>query len=265
MKNFKKFWICLVKNCVGVFEKIWICLVKLLLWPVKKIWICLVRLCGWKLNLPKKGSRPEFERCVFVMAPHTSALDFIIGAAYLWACCSNGRVFIAKEFFFWPLGSFLRGLGCISVDRGNPTNGLVPRAVVEFSKGGPLSVVLTPEGTRKSTKKWFKGFWEIANKAGVPIVPTYVNFKTKEIGAFDTIIPTDCESDLLMVRKLYKKDMAKYPDKFIEVWKFKESTQESLSTFLIKKNRTLKSYLFHEKYFCDFTSIEADVLYINCI
>jgi hypothetical protein len=69
----------------------------------------------------------------------------------------------------------------------------------------------------------------------------------------------------LMVRKLYKKDMAKYPDKFIEVWKFKESTQESLSTFLIKKNRTLKSYLFHEKYFCDFTFIEADVLYINCI
>ena len=48
-------------------------------------------------------------------------------------------------------------------------------------------------------------------------MPTYVNFKTKEIGAFDTIIPTDCESDLLMVRKLYKKDMAKYPDKFIEV------------------------------------------------
>ena len=84
MKNFKKFWICLVKHCVSFFRKVWICLVKLLLWPVKKIWILSVKLCGWKLLLPKKGSRPEFERCVFVMAPHTSALDFIIGAAYLW-------------------------------------------------------------------------------------------------------------------------------------------------------------------------------------
>lgn len=184
---------------------------------LKKIWIMLVKLCGWELNLPKKGSRPEFERCVFVMAPHTSALDFIIGAAYLWACCSNGRVFIAKEFFFWPLGPFLRGLGCISIDRGNPKNRMVPKAVDEFSKKRQLSVVITPEGTRKATEKWFKGFWEIANQAGVPIVPTYVNFKTKEIGAFETIYPTDYQSDLLRVRKYYKKEMAKYPDKFIEV------------------------------------------------
>ena len=184
---------------------------------LKKIWIMLVKLCGWKLNLPKKGSRPEFERCVFVMAPHTSALDFIIGAAYLWACCSNGRVFIAKEFFFWPLGPFLRGLGCISIDRGKATNKMVPKAVDEFSKKLPLSIVITPEATRKATKKWSKGFWEIANEAGVPIVPTYVNFKTKQIGAFDTIYPTDCQADLLRVRKLYKKDMAKYPEKFIEV------------------------------------------------
>lgn len=184
---------------------------------LKKIWIMLVKLCGWKLNLPKKGSRPEFERCVFVMAPHTSALDFIIGAAYLWACCSNGRVFIAKEFFFWPLGPFLRGLGCISIDRGNPKNRMVPKAVDEFSKNYPLSIVITPEGTRKRAKRWKSGFWEIANEAGVPIVPTYVNFKTKEIGAFETIYPTDYQSDLLRVRKYYKKEMAKYPDKFIEV------------------------------------------------
>lgn len=94
---------------------------------------------------------------------------------------------------------------------------MVPKAVDEFSKKPQLSVVITPEGTRKATEKWFKGFWEIANQAGVPIVPTYVNFKTKEIGAFETIYPTDYQSDLFRVRKLYKKDMAKYPEKFIEI------------------------------------------------
>lgn len=194
---------------------------------LKRIWIMLVKLLGWKLNLPKKGSRPEFERCVFVMAPHTSALDFIIGAAYLWACCSNGRVFIAKEFFFWPLGSFLRKLGCISIDRGKDKSKMVTKSVVvskavdEFAKKRPLSIVITPEATRKARKQWKGGFWEIAKQAGVPIVPTYVNFKTKEIGAFKTIYPTDYESDLLRVRKLYKKEMAKYPDKFIEVEEIK--------------------------------------------
>ena len=112
---------------------------------------------------------------------------------------------------------------------------MVTKAVDEFGKGGPLSIVITPEGTRKATEKWFKGFWEIANQAGVPIVPTYVNFKTKEIGAFDTIIPTNRESDLLMVRKLYTKDMAKYPDKFIELW-IKKAFRKSLGAFF--KNQT---------------------------
>jgi len=184
MKKLKKIWIKLVKLCGWKFnlpEKESRHEVELMK-KLKKIWIKLVKLCGWKFNLPEEGSRPEFERCVFVMAPHTSALDFIIGAAYLWVCCSNGRVFIAKEFFFWPLGPFLRRLGCISIDRGKfTTKKMVTKAVDEFGKGGPLSIVITPEGTRKATEKWFKGFWEIANQAGVPIVPTYVNFKTKEI------------------------------------------------------------------------------------
>ena len=94
---------------------------------------------------------------------------------------------------------------------------MLPKAVAKFAEGGPLSIVITPEGTRKPVKRWKSGFWEIANRAGVPIVPTYVNFKTKEIGAFETIYPTDYQSDLLRVRKLYKKEMAKYPEKFIEI------------------------------------------------
>ena len=105
---------------------------------LKKIWIKLVKLCGWKFNLPEKGSRPEVERCVFVVAPHTSAWDFIIGATYLWSCCSNGKIFIAKEFFFWPLGPFLRGLGAISIDRKSHKDYMVKAAVEEFKNNKPL-------------------------------------------------------------------------------------------------------------------------------
>ena len=185
---------------------------------LKKVWIKLVKLLGWKFNLPEKGSRPELERCVFVVAPHTSAWDFIIGATYLWSCCSNGRIFIAKEFFFWPLGSFLRNLGAISIDRGNRRNGMVSAAVKEFSKNEPLSITITPEATRKPVKRWTHGFWEIARQAGVPIVPAYVDFKKKEMGVLDTIWPSeDCKADVQNVRSLYRKDMAKYPEKFIEI------------------------------------------------
>ncbi len=185
---------------------------------VKRIWIKAVKLCGWNLILPEKGSRPELERCIFVVAPHTSAWDFIIGATYLWSCCSNGKVFIKKEFFRWPLGGLLRSLGCISIDRGNRKNDMVGTAVRRFNEGKPLSIAITPEGTRKPTKRWKRGFWEIASRADVPIVPTYIDFKKKEIGLFDTIWPSDnYENDLIKVRRLYKKETAKHPDQFIEI------------------------------------------------
>lgn len=190
---------------------------KKLFW-IKRIWIRVVKLFGWRLILPEEGTRPEMERCVFVVAPHTSSLDFTVGATYLWLCCSNGKVFIKSEFFRWPLGWLLRKLGGISVDRGNRKNDMVGTAVREFAKGEPLSIAITPEATRKPVKRWKRGFWEIAHQAGVPIVPTYVDFKRKEIGAFDTIWTSDdYEADLLKVRKLYRKEIAKYPEKFIEV------------------------------------------------
>lgn len=184
---------------------------------LKKIWINAVKLCGWNLILPEKGSRPELERCIFVVAPHTSAWDFIIGATYLWSCCSNGKVFIKKEFFRWPLGGFLRSLGGISIDREGP-NAIVLTAVYELKKNKSLSIAITPEGSRKARKNWKRGFWWIAREANVPIVPTYIDFSKKEIGLFDTIWPTDdCDADLLKVRKLYKKEFARFPSQFIEI------------------------------------------------
>ena len=185
---------------------------------IKKVWISLVKLFGWRLILPEKGERPEMERCIFVVAPHTSALDFIIGASYLWACCSNGKVFIKKEFFRWPLGPILRKLGCISIDRGNRKNDIVGTAVRKFAENESLSIAITPEGTRKPTNRWKRGFWEIASQANVAIVPTYIDFKKKEIGAFDTIWPGDeYEADLIKIRSLYKASMAKYPENFLEL------------------------------------------------
>ncbi len=112
----------------------------------------------------------------------------------------------------------LRRLGAVSIDRGNRHNDMVGTAVREFAKGGPLSVVITPEGTRKPVKRWKRGFWEIAHQAGVPIVPAYIDFGKKEIGIFDSMMPTDdFESDLRRIRSLYCKEMARHPEMFVEI------------------------------------------------
>lgn len=184
---------------------------------MKRIWIAIVKLLGWKFNLPAAGERPELQRCVFVVAPHTAVSDFLIGAAYLWALNVDGHVFIKKEFFRWPVGGLLRRLGCVAIDRGNRHNDMVGAAVRRFASGEPFAVVITPEGTRKPVRRWKRGFWEIAHQAQVPMVPAYIDFGRKEIGLFDSVMPTDdYEADRARIHRLYRADMAKRPTQFIE-------------------------------------------------
>ena len=185
---------------------------------MKKIWIAIAKLGGWKFVLPEKGTRPELERCVFAVAPHTSVADYLVGTAYLWQICQNGKIFIKKEFFRWPLGPILRHLGCISIDRGNRKNDMVGTAVAAFAKGGPLSIAITPEGSRKPVRRWKRGFWEIAHQAGVPIIPSFLDFGKREIRIGEAFWTTDdYEADIRKIRSLYKKEMAKIPENFVEV------------------------------------------------
>ncbi len=185
---------------------------------MRRIWIAIVKLLGWKFILPASGTRPELKRCIFVVAPHTAIADFTIGAAYLWSLDVNGHVFIKKEFFRWPVKDLMLKNGCIPIDRGNRHNGMIESAVREFAKEGTFSIAITPEATRKPVRRWKRGFWEIAHQAGVPIVPAFMDFRKKEISLGEAIWTTDdYDADLLKVRRLYKKEMAKYPDMFIEV------------------------------------------------
>lgn len=184
---------------------------------MRRIWIAIVRLLGWKFHLPDLDKRPELRRCIFVVAPHTAIADFTIGAAYLWSMDVNGHVFIKKEFFRWPLKGLMLNNGCIPIDRGNRHNGMIESAVREFAKGGTFSIAITPEATRKPVRRWKRGFWEIAHQAGVPLVPAFIDFRNKEIGLGETIWTTDdYEADLQRVWSLYRKELAKYPERFVE-------------------------------------------------
>ncbi len=185
---------------------------------MRKLWIALVKLCGWRFELPAAGSRPELRRCVFAVAPHTAFADFMVGAAYLWALDVNGHIFIKKEFFRWPIGPLLRRLGAIPVDRGNRHNDMIGQAVRLFNhEGTAFSLAITPEGTRKAVRRWKRGFWEIAHRAAVPIVPAYLDFGNKHIWLGEAYWTTDdAEGDIAKIRSGFKASMARYPEKFVE-------------------------------------------------
>jgi 1-acyl-sn-glycerol-3-phosphate acyltransferase len=166
---------------------------------------------GWKTNgaLP-----PGIKKAVLIVAPHTSYWDFVIGRLTFWAARTKVKVLIKDEVFFFPLGLLLRWLGGIPVARGKKNN-MVDQVVDYFSHSEKLTVVITPEGTRRIVRQWKKGFYMIALEAKVPIALGFVDYKNKTGGIGPLIYPTgDFDKDMNQIYGFYKDKTGKYPERF---------------------------------------------------
>jgi 1-acyl-sn-glycerol-3-phosphate acyltransferase len=151
---------------------------------------------------------------VAIVAPHTSNWDFVVGLATLLALGLRGR-FLAKDTLFRPpLGTFLRWMGGLPVDRATP-DGVVEQAVSSLREGEPFVLALAPEGTRKRVERWKTGFYRIALGAGVPIWPVSLDYRTRTLRLHPALEPTgDMQADLAWLQSLYEPAMARYPEHY---------------------------------------------------
>ncbi len=136
-----------------------------------------IKLNGWKYN-----KFPDVEKAVVLMAPHTSMWDFVLGKLYFYIHGYKPQVLIKKEAFWGPFGYLLKKMGGIPVDRGKKT-GIADTAIKNLQNSQErFYLVITPEGTRKKTKNWKKGFIRIAKTANVPVVMGFLNKNNKTMG-----------------------------------------------------------------------------------
>jgi 1-acyl-sn-glycerol-3-phosphate acyltransferase len=152
-----------------------------------------LRSLGWRFGgVPV----PNVGRAVLIVAPHTSNWDFFIGVAAMFALGIR-VVFLGKHsLFFWPLGPVMRWLGGIAVDR-RTASGVVDDTVELFASRERMLLGLSPEGTRSTVDRWKSGFYFIADRANVPIIPASLDYKRREIRIGDAFETTgDLENDL---------------------------------------------------------------------
>lgn len=171
-------------------------------------WI--LKISGWKIKnkieLPKK--------CVICVAPHTSNWDFIWGSLFQKSMKMKSHFFIKKEWFCFPFNFIMKPLGGIPVDRSRKTS-LTDQIAEKFSVFDEFQIAITPEGTRKYNPDWKRGFYYIAQKANVPIVLSYIDYKKKELGFGKQIfIKGKIEEELAEIKKFYKDITAKIPANF---------------------------------------------------
>lgn len=142
-------------------------------------------------------------RQVIIGFPHTSLLDTFMAFGGFAMVEQKGHIIIKKEAFFFPLGSFLRFLGGVAIDRSAST-GLVQQLADIFASREVFQLAVVPEGTRKGAKRWKTGFWHIARAADVPIVVWYIDNANRKTRWLGQIVPSDdIEADMAKIHRMY--------------------------------------------------------------
>ncbi len=158
-----------------------------------------LRIFRWRVE----GAFPDVPRAVLIVAPHTSNWDFPIGVAAKLALRLR-VIFLGKHTLFtFPLGILMRRLGGMPVDRSGSFD-MVNSIVAEFQRRDRLFLVVAPEGTRKHVERWRTGFYHIAHRAGVPIVPIAFNWRDRAVQIqppFDTT--GDADADIAQLQQRF--------------------------------------------------------------
>lgn len=171
-----------------------------------------MKLLGWKAVA---GVMPH-KKAIIIGVPHTSAWDFIMSYLYYTSVGGVANIVIKKEFFFWPVGYFLRKAGAIPIDRSKGAS-VVKQIVAEMNSREVMHLAITPEGTREKTTRWKAGFHTIAKSTGAVVYLGFFDFGRKEIGWRDTLELTDDAQEDIRRMKAYYRDkglMGKHPEKF---------------------------------------------------
>ena len=162
------------------------------------------------------GDVPVLPKFVAIVAPHTSNWDFPVGVLVMFALDLEVHWFGKDTLFRTPLAPLFRRLG------GRPVNRATPEGVVdemtEMVRAEPTFILaLAPEGTRRRVARWRTGFYHIAERAAIPILPVSLDWSRREVTLGTPMLPTgNLTADLATLHTFYRREMARNPDAFWE-------------------------------------------------
>jgi 1-acyl-sn-glycerol-3-phosphate acyltransferase len=165
---------------------------------------------GWKIE----GAFDEnVKKCVIMVFPHTSWHDFYIGIFTRGICGVEINFIAKKELFRFPFGNYFRWMGGEPIDRTACFN-KVDAIVAVFKNQEEFRLAITPEGTRKKVNELKSGFYYIAVKANVPIIPVAFDYGRKTVSIGKPFYPiSNYEDDLKILLKHFKSVTGKIPEK----------------------------------------------------
>lgn len=162
----------------------------------------------------------SIQKSVLMILPHTSMFDFFVGMFARGIIGLEMHYVAKKEFFRFPLGRWFRWMGGAPLDRTGNKN-KVDEIVDIFKKKHVFRMAIAPEGTRSKVDTLKTGFYYIALKAQVPIIPVAFDYGNREVRLGKAFFPTgNIDEDLKQLVLHFKGAVGKHPEKTFDVEKF---------------------------------------------
>ena len=168
---------------------------------------------GWKV-LGKISEEFNEKKLVVIVAPHTSNWDGSLGVAAIAGLDARVTFIGIDSAFKYGLGTFLRYMGGIPVDRNKP-GGIIQDAIDQIKGINSSLIGISPEGTRSKVKEWKTGFLRIAKELNTKIIPASLDFAKKEIILGKAFTPSgDNMKDIRNLKDYFSVFTAKHPEKY---------------------------------------------------
>ncbi len=166
------------------------------------------KIMGWKIE----GTIEEsIKKCVLMVIPHTSWHDFYTGIFTRGIMDMEMNFIGKKELFRFPFGFYFRWMGGAPIDRIGNLNKVEAIARI-FENHNEFRLAISPEGTRKKVNELRSGFYYIALKANVPIIPVAFDFGKKTVHIGKPFFPTsNYNDDLKILLNHFKGVVGKIP------------------------------------------------------
>ena len=167
------------------------------------------KLMGWKIIGQMDAT---IKKSIMIVVPHTSWHDFYIGLFARGIIGLEMNYVAKKELFIFPFGAYFRWMGGAPLDRSGGKN-IVDSTVSIFKSRQVFRLGIAPEGTRKKVSEWKTGFYYIALKAEVPIVPIAFDYGKRQVVLNEPFYPTgNIEADFKILKNLYTGVIGKIPE-----------------------------------------------------
>ena len=177
----------------------------------KAIAFFFLRITGWRIV----GEVPNVPKLIVIGAPHTSYWDFWLAMMIVFSLGIRVEI-MGKEtlFKYRPLAALFYWAGVFPVKR-NTANGMV-ETVAELMNGRKqMFLALSPEGTRQKVAQWHTGFYHIARKTNLDILPLQLDFGQKTVFIHPPFSPTgQIEPDMQKIKSCFQDAVGKNAEKF---------------------------------------------------